>query len=186
MGYLSLAIGLVFMVLSTGGYVWYLEKNTANIENIQALSLPSPSKTSSSNTAQTNTKECAEFLRKFGTSAQELVGFVNGEPDSAIVLKGYLLIYAKITGLTPGSYLPVVLNLDSNGKITDYSCEKPQQNRNYSEGEVDVSIPETDLAQIIRYRETPETQQAVEYLQNMTTTPPEAKQQFLERLESLN
>lgn len=146
----------------------------------------SPLGSSATDTDKSKTMDvgCAQFTEKFGTTASELVNFVNNEPDSAIVLKGYYLIYAKITGLIPNQYMPMVLNLDGNGKITDFSCDEPTAARDYSK-DIDVTIPETDLAQIIRYRDTLETEQAALYLQNATTNPSEAKEIIVSRIQSL-
>lgn len=169
------------MVLAAFGYVWYLEKSVRSLSNPSSL-IASPKLSSEPNT--TPSDSCAQFKEKFGTSAEELVDFINNEPDSAVVLKGYRLIYGQITGLTPRSYFPIIFNLDSNAKVVSVRCEEPSAARDYSK-DIDFTIPETDFAQIVRYRETLETDQTSTYLQNVKTTPELARQIILERIQSL-
>ena len=101
-----------------------------------------------------------------------------------MVMRGYRYVSGQVISLAPANNLPFLLTFDGNGKITDFDCSNPQIAKDYSQ-DIDFNIPETDFAQIIRFRESLEAEQTVTYLQNMTTTPPEAKQIILERIQKL-
>ncbi len=178
---------IVIAALSTGGYLYYLDQTT----NQNALKLynqitTSPKLSSASNETSKNQSDetCVNFFARFGTSAEELVNFINDEPDSKNVIKGYRHLFGEVISLTPGKNLPLFVELDSNGKIITFQCVEKKLERDYSQ-DIDFTIPEIDLAQIIRYRETLETKQTASYLQNVTTNPPGAKNIILQRIQAL-
>lgn len=171
---------VVLAVISTGGYLFYLNQIVPDSSS-PVYSMINPNK---SNTTSVSDNSCQKFSQKFGTSSTELVSFINNEPDSATVVKGYRYLFGKITGYIPNDYFPLFIEIDSTGKIIKFECSESKIQKDYSK-DIDFTIPESDLAQIIRYRESLETDQTITYLQNLKTTPDEAKNIFIERISSL-
>ncbi len=172
---------IIIFTISTGGYIFYLNQ-TANIyKQSNLITNPSPSKSPASSISDSN--NCDDFQARLGITSEELVEFINNEPESAKVLKGYQNLFGNVTGILPGDSLPLKIEL-SNGKIISLTCTESLTKRDYSQ-DIDFTIPQTDLAQIIRYRETLETDQVVSYMQNLTSNPPEAKTIILERIQAL-
>jgi hypothetical protein len=170
---------LFLMVVTLGVNIWVW---SYTLEKSPFSPLPpSPSPTTNNNQANNS---CAEFQNKFGTSAEELVNYINQQPESAQVMIGYRNLYGKITGLMPNSYFPLIIRLNGQGKVAKVECLDSTETRDYKV-DLDFSIPETDFAQIVRYRESLETSQAQTYLQNLKTNPTEAKQKILVRIQGL-
>lgn len=181
-------IALVLVAFGATGYITYFKSTTEVIKttfNPQPSPLVSPSPELTQRRNQTAAEEsCSQFATRFGVSAEELISYINGQPEAAVVMQGYRLVYGQVLSILPGNNFPFVINLDNGAKITSISCTEPTAERDYSQ-DFDFTIPESDFAQIVRYRETLEASQAATYLQNMITTPPEAKQIILEQIEAL-
>lgn len=175
---------LMVVVIGVNMYVWSLSISNYSsfIPTTSPIALPSRSPSISlDNSAQDS---CAQFQTRFGTSVQELIDYINSQPESAQVMKDYRNLYGTIISLTPVNNLPFNIFLDTNGKVTGAECAQSNDQKDYAQ-DFDFTIPETDFAQIVRYREQLEANQAGTYLQNLKTTPDSVKQTILERIQAL-
>lgn len=164
------------LTVAANGFVWYKEflpvaSNSINLSSTTPAPAPA--------------ENCAQFSARFGTTAADLMDYINDQPESAVVMKGYRNLYGEVISLTPGNNLPLLIQLDTGGKVTNFDCTESKNKRDYSQ-DIDFTIPETDFAQIVRYRESLEAEQASVYLKNLTTNSPEAKRIILERIQNLS
>lgn len=175
-----IVIALIIIIVAGGGYYLYYLKSLEALNTYKPLVNPSSAQSSNS----TSDENCSEFTTRFGTSASDLVQFINSEPDAVEVMRGYRYISGTITSLTPGNNLPVFITYDENGKIISWECT--QKKTKDPTKDFSFTMPETDFAQIVRYRESLEESQAQTYLQNVTTNPGIVKSTILQRIQNLS
>ncbi len=178
---------LLVVTLGVNVYVWSITFENSPFSPINLN--PSPevilNRSPSSNTTQISTiNNCDTFQSRFAVTTDELKNYINAQPESAQVVKGYRNLYGTITAILAKDNFPINFQLDDQGKITQISCAFTQVARDNTT-DIDFVIPENDFARIVRYRETLDANQAPVYLQNLTTKPIDAKNTILERLKEL-
>lgn len=177
--------GLIGLCVMTFIYVIYLEKyiTTLNYLPNSVITISIPGDTISP-LAQNNTN-CADFINRFGISSNELVNYINDQPESAVVTAGFKNLYGTVLGLTQDRNMSMFAKIDNDGKISDFVCEENSTKPN-PKTDIVFAIPENDFSQLIRYRETLEGDQTATYMQNMTTKPPETKNIIMRRIQEVS
>lgn len=183
----SLAILFIALAVfaSGGGLYWYFKESQSSLVNYRSATNLAP--TSSSQTTIQNV--CRDFQSRFGTTPEELVMFINDEPDAAALLMGFKNVLVFVKALPTNEDIKIILKVTADGKISSYSCDL-NEIKNFKSStsgieNVEFIMPENDFAQIVRYRENLETAQLSNYLQNTTSNPVTAKSTLMRKIQEL-
>jgi len=176
---LTNTIIIIVLMLGIGGegyliYGKYTDQKNANSQT---------NSTQSSTTNQT-VDACADFTTRFEISPEELMTFINSEPDATSVLMGYRYIAGEIILTENKEKLPFMLTIDSSGKVTSAECSLPTQKLDDLQ-DFSYVIPEADFANIITNRNTLQSAQVEQYFANFSTTPASAKQTMIKKIQGM-
>ena len=179
-----LLIILVVVGLGAGGYWWYIKRPAKETvaPSVELNPTPTPTATDESNQQVIGCE--ADFRQRFSMTPNDLMAYVNNQPEAATVLVGFRNFSGKIIATSSSNNLPLNFDLNSTGKITKIDCSQYRTGENYTK-DVDFTIPEADFARLISNKDNLQENQISGYFQNFTTKPATAKQIIFERILSL-
>jgi len=180
-----IVIILSIIIVGEYSFIFYRGfKERANTASSTAKNeATSSNRTTDQPSTTTTSDNCAQFPSRFGITSDELVNYINNQPESATVMKDFDNITGTIVAQESANNIPITIKLDNTAKITSWQCEKANITLD-PEKDIDFTIPEADFAMLVRNRDNLDESQAANYLQSLTTNPPSAKQTIILRIQS--